>query len=117
MAPKAPLDFQALLGESALTGAYRALNMPVLILRGEHAPMPTRVIADGLSELLPASRLMIVGGAGHMGPLTHAPEVCALMVQHIAASETKAGASSRRWRPRRLADMLSQTSRPAEDVP
>ena len=33
--------------------AYRTLKFPVLILRGEHAPMPTRVIAGVLTELLP----------------------------------------------------------------
>jgi pimeloyl-ACP methyl ester carboxylesterase len=46
--------------------------------------MPTRVIAECLSELLPASRLAVIGGAGHMGPLTHANEVSALVVRHIA---------------------------------
>ena len=34
---------------------------------------PTRVIAEGLPELLCDSRLIVVDGAGHMGPLTHAP--------------------------------------------
>ena len=49
----------ALIDESDPTpaSAYRALKFPVLILRGEHAPMPTRAIAEGLSELLPNSRL------------------------------------------------------------
>ena len=72
-APKAPLDFRALIDEPTPASAYRALALPVLILRGEHAPTPTRVIAEGLSDLLPASRLIAVDGAGHMGPLTHAP--------------------------------------------
>ena len=30
--------------------AYHALTFPVLILRGEHAPTPTRLIAEGLSN-------------------------------------------------------------------
>jgi pimeloyl-ACP methyl ester carboxylesterase len=86
-APKAPLDFRALIEEPTLARAYRGLRFPVLLLRGEHAPLPTRVIADGLSHLLPASRLLTIEGAGHMGPLTHAPEVSALIVQHIEAVE------------------------------
>ena len=53
-APKAPLDFQALMDEPTPASAYRALTFPVLILRGEHAPTPTRVIAEALTELLPA---------------------------------------------------------------
>ena len=88
--PKGPLDFRALMDEPTPASAYRGLNFPVLTLRGEHAPTPTRVIAEGLSELLPASRLTVIGGAGHMGPLTHAPEVCALMVRHIADAEADA---------------------------
>ena len=74
-APKGPLDFWALMEEPTPSDAYRALEFPVLVLRGEHAPAPTRVIADGLSALLPNSRRMVIDGAGHMGPLTHAPEV------------------------------------------
>ena len=71
-----------------------ALTFPVLILRGEHAPSPTRVIAEGLAELLPASRLVDIAGAGHMGPLTHAPEVSALIVRHIVESRSRCAAAS-----------------------
>ena len=69
------LDFQALIEDPTPASAYRALEFPVRILRGEHAPMPTRVIAEDLSRLLPNSRLIVIAGAGHMGPLTHASEV------------------------------------------
>lgn len=40
--------------------------------------------------LLPAARLAIVEGAGHMGPLTHADIVNATIAQHIAQSEAMA---------------------------
>ena len=85
-APKGPLNFRALIEEPTPAGAYRALTFPVLILRGEHAPMPTRVIAEGLPELLPNSRLIVVSGAAHMGPLTNALEVSRLIAQHINAA-------------------------------
>ena len=84
-APKGPLEFQALIDNPTPASAYRALEFPVLILRGEHAPMPARVIAERLLELLSNSRLTVVDCAGHMGPLTHAPEVSRLIVEHIAA--------------------------------
>lgn len=83
--PKGPLDFHALFHEATPLYAYRALKFPVLMLRGERAPVPTRVIAEGLSEQLPDSRLTVVGGAGHMGPLTHASEVAARIAEHIRA--------------------------------
>jgi pimeloyl-ACP methyl ester carboxylesterase len=114
-APKAPLDFRALIEEQVPAAAYRALGFSVLLLRGERGPMPTRVIAEGLSRLLPASQLTVIAGAGHMGPLTHAPEVSTLIAQHIAAEE--AGSRPQQdWRPRSLADMFSAVSRPAGGV-
>jgi pimeloyl-ACP methyl ester carboxylesterase len=85
-APKAPLDFAAALGESTPAGAYRRLAMPVLILRGEHAPEPSRLIAAMLPRLLPRARLAVIAGAGHMGPLTHAAEVNRLILQHVTGS-------------------------------
>jgi pimeloyl-ACP methyl ester carboxylesterase len=112
-APKGPLDFHALIEEPTPADAYRALTFPVLILRGEHAPAPTRLIAQGLSTLLPASRLVVVDGAGHMGPLTHAPEVSASIVRHI----TKEELGGARWQPRKVAGGLATISRrPAEIV-
>jgi pimeloyl-ACP methyl ester carboxylesterase len=85
--PKAPLDFRALMEEPTPLAAYAGLRMPVLIMRGEHAPRSTRVIAELLSALLPA-RLAVVQGAGHMGPLTHASAVNALIAAHLDAAET-----------------------------
>jgi pimeloyl-ACP methyl ester carboxylesterase len=112
--PKAPLDFRALIVEPTPASAYRALDFPVLILRGEHAPPPTRVIAESLSRLLPASRLLTIAGAGHMGPLTHAPEVAALIVRHIV--DAAADAQPRRWGPQGLAEIPGAAARPAEAV-
>jgi pimeloyl-ACP methyl ester carboxylesterase len=86
-APKAPLDFRALIDDPTPATAYETLRIPVLIMRGEQAPLPTRVISERLTEILPKGRLKIVAGAGHMGPLTHASEVSLLIVQHIAAVE------------------------------
>lgn len=85
-APKGPLDFNALIREPTPATAYRTLKFPVLLLRGERAPGPTRLIADGLAALLPKSRLTVIGGAGHMGPLSHAAEVAAAIARHIATA-------------------------------
>jgi pimeloyl-ACP methyl ester carboxylesterase len=94
--PKAPLDFRALMEEPTLLAAYADLRMPVLIMRGEHAPRPTRAIAELLPALSPA-RLAVVQGAGHMGPLTHAGAVNALIAAHVGAAETM-GRLPRDWR-------------------
>jgi pimeloyl-ACP methyl ester carboxylesterase len=89
-APKAPLDFRALLDERTPASAYRSLRVPALILRGQHAPVPSRAIAERLPMLLPKARLAIVEGAGHMGPLTHADQVNAMIVRHIGDADTVA---------------------------
>jgi pimeloyl-ACP methyl ester carboxylesterase len=85
-APKGPLDFHALIEEPTPAEAYRRLPFPALVMRGERAPAPTRLIAEALAALLPASRLVVIGGAGHMGPLTHAPVVFAAIARHIATA-------------------------------
>jgi pimeloyl-ACP methyl ester carboxylesterase len=84
---KAPLDFHALIEEPTPLSAYRGLRMPVLVMRGEHAPTPTYAIAETLPTLLPDARLTVVDGAGHMGPLTHWAVVGALIATHIRTSE------------------------------
>ena len=87
--PKAPLDFAALIGEPTQASAYARLQFPVLIMRGEHAPAPTYFIAETLPNLLPNARVAVVEGAGHMGPLTHADEVNALIAEHLAVVSSR----------------------------
>ena len=82
--PKAPLDFAALFAEPTPPGAYRRLSCPVLIIRAQQAPAPTRLIAETLPSRLRLARLEVVAGAGHMGPLTHAAQVNALIARHVA---------------------------------
>ena len=88
-APKGPLEFRALIENSTPARAYRILKCPVLIMRGEHALRPSRIIADRLAELLPDSRLLVIDGAGHMGPFTHASKVAALIARHITGIDAQ----------------------------
>jgi pimeloyl-ACP methyl ester carboxylesterase len=87
-APKAPLDFHALIDNPLSEDAYATLDVPTLILCGEHAPRPTRTIAYRLAELLLQGRVRVVAGAGHLGPITHPDVVSPLMVQHIRMAGT-----------------------------
>ena len=84
--PKAPLDFHALFGEPEELTAYVRVRCPVLVMRGEYAPAPTQLISDTLPSLMHAARLCAVAGAAHMGPLTHADQVNALITSHIASA-------------------------------
>jgi pimeloyl-ACP methyl ester carboxylesterase len=81
MGAKGAAGFPGLLDDSTPLSAYGALTFPVRILRGEHAPAPSRIITECLTELLPNSMLIVIDGAGHMGPITHASEVSALIAR------------------------------------
>jgi pimeloyl-ACP methyl ester carboxylesterase len=89
--PKAPLDFRALLDEPTPLSAYRDFPFPVLVLRGEHAPPPTRVAAEALADAIGSARLVTIAGAGHMGPITHATDVNRHIVDHIANAASIGG--------------------------
>lgn len=88
--PKAPLDFRALIEEGTPLAAYAALDFPVLVMRGEHAPAPTQQIAEMLPGLLADARTVVIEGAGHMGPMTHAEAVATEIAGHIRQSEESA---------------------------
>ena len=81
--PKVSLEFDALFNEPTAYREFTSFHAPTLIIRGEHAPAPTRLIADTLPSIFPNVRKTVVIGAGHMGPLTHAADVNALVIQHI----------------------------------
>lgn len=84
--PMGPPEFSALFKEPTLASEYAQIHCPVLVMRGEHAPAPTRLIAETLPLLIPYACLEVVAGAGHMGPLTHAARVNALIAPHIATA-------------------------------
>jgi len=64
----------ALFSEPTLLEAFRALNMPVLYMVGEHSPLPARSVARVLAPALPRVEVVELKGVGHMGPITH-PEI------------------------------------------
>lgn len=90
---KAPLEFHAALGERIALYAYRRLNVPTLLLQGELAPQPTRVIARTLAKAMRRASLQTVYGAGHMGPFSHAHAVSAMMADWIFGYEPSTAAS------------------------
>ena len=65
--------------------AYRGIDVPVLLLTGERSPVAARRVVERLAEAIPGARVEVVGGAGHMGPLTHAGAVNEAVVRAIDA--------------------------------
>jgi pimeloyl-ACP methyl ester carboxylesterase len=50
-------------------------------------------VADRLAALLPDARLVTIGGAGHMGPITHRNEVNTLILAHSIRLQPELGSS------------------------
>lgn len=64
---------------------YGRIQVPTLLLGGEHTPLTERRVLDNLAAALPAATLRRFPGLGHMGPITHAAQVNAAIVDHLAA--------------------------------
>jgi pimeloyl-ACP methyl ester carboxylesterase len=73
--PKVGAEFLAAFADPLPLEAWRALEMPVLLLGGETSPAPVRAINALLASVLPRSASVTLPGIGHMGPMTHADEV------------------------------------------
>ncbi|MGE0496145.1 MAG: alpha/beta hydrolase [Vulcanimicrobiota bacterium] len=54
---------------------YANLTMPVLLMTGEQTPASARRVCALLADSLPRARHLVIEGAGHMGPITHAEAV------------------------------------------
>ncbi len=65
------------------TAAYAAITAPTLLLTGERSPAFVQRAIYHLGRVIPKSSTLIVKGAGHMGPLTHAEEVNTAIAGHL----------------------------------
>ena len=52
-------------------GGLEALGFPVLFLRGDQSPPAVAAIGEVFARRLPDCEMQVIGGAGHMGPVTH----------------------------------------------
>ncbi len=75
--------WRAVFAEMTPAEAYVKIRVPTLLIRGSQTRTTTYTIIEVLSDLLPLSRIEEVEGAGHMAPLTHAPQFNGAVVTHI----------------------------------
>lgn len=64
--------------------AYRALKVPVLLVGGERSTLAAKSVLGTLAREIAGAVRVEIAGAGHMGPLTHAAEVNAAIVENLA---------------------------------
>lgn len=79
-------EVRSLVESPTPAAAFRTITAPTLLLSGSRSPLSARRICARLAAALPHARHVELAGAGHMGPLTHGPEVNALLEQHVRAA-------------------------------
>jgi pimeloyl-ACP methyl ester carboxylesterase len=87
---KVDAEFDAVYYSTMPLAAYGHLDVPALLLAGEHTRGPARRIADLLGGVLPNVAPYTIQGAGHMGPLTHGTEVNAHIAAFLGAQHARA---------------------------
>ncbi len=61
----------------------KQVNMPVLLMDGEHSPAIMAKVQNSLAERIPNASRATVGGASHMGIVTHPQECAGYIAAHI----------------------------------
>jgi pimeloyl-ACP methyl ester carboxylesterase len=85
--PKVCLEYHAVTRENYPLVTFRRFNFPILLLQGEHSPLPFQLIARQLARAMKIVSLRVLHGMGHLGPFTHPDAVAAIMADHVAAAE------------------------------
>jgi pimeloyl-ACP methyl ester carboxylesterase len=82
-ADKLTLDWRAAFAAGADLDRLAALGPRTLLLRGDRSPKPMLRLVDALHRLMPASTRVVVPGAGHALPATHAFEMTQAILGHF----------------------------------
>lgn len=80
-------EVTSLMNDPTAASDYAVVTAPTLLLAGERSPTAARRVTELLRAALPDARREVIAGAGHMGPLTHAAAVDALIAQHVDAAD------------------------------
>ena len=84
-------EYSAVFGETGTGEAARRLTVPTLLFSGGASPRYTQQLVKRLSLIMQNVRRIHMPAAGHLLPITHASEVNAKILQHIDATQSKAG--------------------------
>jgi pimeloyl-ACP methyl ester carboxylesterase len=76
-------QWHAVFEEPAPLAALGRLDMPALCLIGARSPESSRAVSRLLVKTLPRVMAVELAGVGHLGPVTHAERVNALIEQHL----------------------------------
>lgn len=89
VAPKAPLDFEALFAESDPLARFGDLAGKTLITVGERTRAPAAKVAALLGSVLGPDSLQTIPGAGHMAPITAPERIRPLVEERLGRRATQ----------------------------
>lgn len=78
--------FHGLIEEPTPLAAYRAIEVPTLVLCGNRSPEPSRTITRLVAGALPRARHRTISGGNHMAPILRPDDVNPLILDHIEAN-------------------------------
>lgn len=82
---KSAVEFGLIEKAAVDPAAFRSFSPPTRLVYGENTTAPAKAVIRIMSDMLPECDVASIKGAGHMSPFTHADDVNALILQHIAA--------------------------------
>lgn len=71
-------------GAMLSSGALERIGAPVLLMEGSASPAIIAAINAGLAARLPDARRVVIAGAGHMGPISHARDMATAVLEFLA---------------------------------
>lgn len=87
------LDWRGYFAYETDPALLRALDLPLLFVRGSKAIPATIEIAEALGDTVPGARLAVVDGANHFLIATHPAQCAELLHDHVQAVEGARAAS------------------------
>jgi pimeloyl-ACP methyl ester carboxylesterase len=86
-------EFRGVFAHGTTADDFRSIECPVTLVCGGRSPRPAAAVVDILWETLSRADVQRIPAAGHMSPFTHKREVAALVLAHLARTDSTVAAA------------------------
>jgi pimeloyl-ACP methyl ester carboxylesterase len=84
---------RTLVDDTTPLAAFANLDIPTLLMTGEHSPLPARRVIERLAQVMRRASREVIPGVGHLGPVTNARDVNPTIIAHLASDHADLRAS------------------------
>lgn len=84
-AERVAFDLAASLARAGASSRFGTISCPTLVIKGLQSPVTSLRVTELVAGMVPGARLMMVGDAGHMAPLTHPHVIDPLIGGHLTS--------------------------------